>query len=399
MEIAGPVTDVALVIIGLLAAWAGWRRGALVGVFSLVGFIAGVWIGTLLVPVVIDWMSRHNWSLAEHRAIIALVVLLVCVLALQSVAFSLSGAIRRRMGDGVVRGLDSFAGAVVSVITAAIVVWLAAGLVRMTPFTLANSATQKSAVLSGLDRIIPAEPQAVIGSVGEFMERNGFPQVFSGQTETIRNTPAPAAGVTADARGVSRSVVKILNRSPSCGHDSEGSGWVTSGDRVVTNAHVVAGSARLVVQADGRNYPADLISFDAERDIAVLHVPGLQVPSLSTGRSLTAGDSAVVAGYPDNGHLQMTPARVRETLVARGKDIYASKTVIRNVYSLRGIVRSGNSGGPLLNSDGKVVGVVFAKSTTNGDTGYALTMKEVVGALNSTAEHMHSVSSGRCAVG
>lgn len=397
MDIAGPVTDIALVIIGLLSVWAGWKRGALVGVSSLVGFFAGVWIGTLLVPVVVDWMAGHNWSLADHRAIIALGVLVVCVLVLQSIAFSLSGAVRRRMGDGVVRGLDSFGGAVVSLITAAMVVWLAAGFVRMTPFGVANDAAENSTVVSALDGAMPAEPQAVLGSVGKFMERNGFPQVFSGQTETIRDTPAPTVGVTASAQDASRSVVKVLNRSPSCGHDSEGSGWVTSGDRVVTNAHVVAGSEQIIVQADGRNYRADLVSFDSDRDIAVLHIPGLAAPSLPTGQSLTAGDPAVVAGYPGNGQLQMTPARVRQTLVARGKDIYGSSTVIRNIYSLRGIVRSGNSGGPLLDSKGEVVGVVFAKSTTNDDTGYALTMKEVANALRSTGGRTSTVPSGSCA--
>lgn len=397
MEIAGPVTDVALVIIGLLSVFAGWRRGALVGVLSLVGFFAGVWIGTLLIPILIDWMSSQGWSLADHRAIVALIVLLVCSLTVQSIGFSIGAAVRRRMGDGAVRGLDSLGGAVVSVITVALVVWLAAGFVRMSPFMLANSAADNSKIVAALDGVMPTEPQAVIGSVGEFMERNGFPQVFSGQTETIRNTPAPSDGVTSAALDASRSVVKVLSRSPSCGHDSEGSGWVASGDRVVTNAHVVAGSRQLVVQAGGQTYPADLVVFDSERDVAVLHVPGLQAPSLETGRSLTAGDSAVVAGYPGNGRLKMTPARVRETLIARGKDIYGSQSVIRNIYSLRGIVRSGNSGGPLLDTDGKVVGVVFAKSTTDSDTGYALTMKEVSGALNDSAGRTDGVASGSCA--
>ncbi|GAB3566315.1 MarP family serine protease [Spelaeicoccus albus] len=397
MEFAGPVTDIALVIVGLLSLFAGWRRGALVGVLSLAGFFAGVWIGTLLVPIIVAWMSSNGWSLAEHRAIIALVVLLICALTLQSIGFTIGAAVRRRMGDGAVRGLDSLGGAAVSVITAALVVWLAAGFVRMSPFAVANSAADNSKIVAALDRAMPTEPQAVIGSVGQFMEQNGFPQVFSGQTETIRDTPAPAQGVSAAARDAARSVVKVLSQSPSCGHDSEGSGWVASGDRVVTNAHVVAGSRQVVVQSGGKNYPAAVVTFDPERDIAVLHVPGLSAPSLSVGRSLTAGDSAIVAGYPGNGRLKMTPARVRGTLIARGKDIYGSQTVIRNIYSLRGVVRSGNSGGPLLDADGDVVGVVFAKSTTDGDTGYALTMKEVTGALNESAGHTHGVSSGQCA--
>lgn len=160
--------------------------------------------------------------------------------------------------------------------------------------------------------------------------------------------------------------------------ESSGSGWVEASGVVVTNAHVVAGSSSVeVVSQDDRSYQASVVAFDPDRDVAVLRVPGLGAPALRMGGTMAAGDPAVVAGFPGGGPYTVGGARIRGELTAAGTDIYQHDAVIRDVYSLRAIVRPGNSGGPLFDDRGDVVGMVFARSTTDADTGYALTLGEV----------------------
>jgi S1-C subfamily serine protease len=174
---------------------------------------------------------------------------------------------------------------------------------------------------------------------------------------------------------------------------------VVAPHRVMTNAHVVAGSTGITVQLGGSGpaFPGRLVVYDPERDLAVIDVPALSTSPLPLGAELTAGTDAVVAGYPGNGPYSVAPARVRQVIDASGTDIYRKQTVLREVYSLRGIVRPGNSGGPLFDDSGRVVGVVFARSSVDANTGYALTADEiapVVAAAGSTTP----VGSGQCAV-
>jgi S1-C subfamily serine protease len=217
--------------------------------------------------------------------------------------------------------------------------------------------------------------------------------------DTITAVPPPDGSVPAAVSASEQSVVTVLASKPACGVDSEGSGWVVQRGRVVTNAHVVAGSSSIVVRMSGSPdvERATLVAFDPSRDLAVLDVTDLTAPALDIGPDLTAGAAAFAAGYPGNGPFTIAPQRVRDRVVARGTDIYQSGSVDRDIYSLRGVVRPGNSGGPLLDSDGRVAGVVFARSATNPDTGYALTLAELRPVLSSVGSA--PISSGACSAG
>jgi len=167
----------------------------------------------------------------------------------------------------------------------------------------------------------------------------------------------------------------------------------------MTNAHVVAGASSVVVRESGGGdvERATLVAFDPSRDLAVLDVTDLNAPALDIGPDLTAGAAAYAAGYPGDGPFTISPQRVRDRLQARGTDIYQSGSVERDIYSLRGVVRPGNSGGPLLDAQGDVAGVIFARSATDGDTGYALTLAELRPVLSSVSAA--PISSGACSAG
>lgn len=176
-----------------------------------------------------------------------------------------------------------------------------------------------------------------------------------------------------------QSLVKVVGTATSCGKTLEGSGFVYAPHRVMTNAHVVGGVDEPTVQIGGvgQLYDATVVRYDWQRDIAILDVPKLNAPVLAFAGEAKTNDSAIVAGFPENGAFNVQPARIRGRIQANGPDIYHRGQVVRDVYSVRSLVRQGNSGGPLLTPDGQVFGVVFAKSLDSADTGYVLTAAEV----------------------
>ena len=223
------------------------------------------------------------------------------------------------------------------------------------------------------------------------------------EAERIAPIAPPDDGI-AQSKGVrdaASSIIKITGVATSCNRGQEGSGWVVARERVVTNAHVVAGMERATVRihGTGRSYTGQVVVFDARRDLAVLAVPGLPADPLPQGPDLARGDSGVVAGFPLDGPYQLDAARVREVINARGSDIYGSAGTSREVYSLYAKVRPGNSGGPLLSTDGRVVGVIFAKSLDDANTGYALTMDEAKPVLNAATSAATPVDTGPCVAG
>ncbi|MEN0084927.1 MAG: MarP family serine protease [Leifsonia sp.] len=261
-----------------------------------------------------------------------------------------------------------------------------------------QQAASSSRVVATLNTIAPLPPSTVLGAVDDALAGAGLPKVFEGG-ETIKSVPAPDGSVPAAVAKAQESVVTVLATKPACGVDSEGSGWVVQRGRVVTNAHVVAGASSVVVRESGSTSVerATLVAFDPSRDLAVLDVTDLNAPALDIGPDLTAGAAAWAAGYPGDGPFTISPQRVRDRITARGTDIYQSGSVDRDIYSLRGVVRPGNSGGPLLDAEGDVAGVVFARSATDPETGYALTLAELRPVLSSVGSA--PISSGACTAG
>jgi S1-C subfamily serine protease len=313
-----------------------------------------------------------------------------------------------RLRDGVPQGgaavADQLVGALSGVVAVALVAWFVAGAVRGGPSPELSRAVASSHVITGVDKVVPSRLAGIADSFRGAVGGSTFPRVFAGVgPERISPIQAPDSQVvkTAAVEEAERSIVKITGEAPSCGRGQEGSGVVVAFERVVTNAHVVAGVKRPKVQVagTGRRYSAKIVAFDHRRDLAVLAVPDLPSRPLPLGGEMERGDDAVVAGFPHDGPFRASPARVRSLLRAKGEDIYGRPGAVREVYSLNASIEPGNSGGPVLTPAGEVVGVVFAKSLDDQNTGYALTLTEARPVIQEGIASEKSVSSGACAVG
>jgi Trypsin-like serine proteases, typically periplasmic, contain C-terminal PDZ domain len=390
------IVDIVLALTAVGIILVGWRRGAMLTALSMVGLVAGLWLGLQLAPVVVGWTANLDWSTPLTRTLIAALVVLVCSSVVYGAAGTLGAIIRRHLGRGVARGVDAAGGAVVALVAWAAVIWLIAGFAQTTGVLPLSQIAASSKIVAALDAVAPIPAQSALGALDDALGAAGLPEVFSGGRETIRAVPAPDPAIPAAVDARAKSVVKVLALEPRCGTESSGTGWVVTGDRVMTNAHVVAGSSSVGVQVPGSGtLRAQVVVYDPERDLAILDVPGLSSPALPLGSEASAGQSTVIAGYPGGGPYTLDPARVRQVLDATGTDIYRHGTVVREIYSLRGTVRPGNSGGPLFDTSGRVVGVVFARSTTDASTGYALTLREIAPVL-SEANATTTVGTGGC---
>ncbi len=394
------VLDIVLAVVLLLYAVSGFRLGFLASAFSLVGFLGGGYLGIVVLPPLVRQSAWLSAQVTLSRVLLVAGVFLLAVLG-QRLLLRVGARLRAQLTFGPAKFLDALLGAVASVLAVALLVWVVAGGLRSATNPNLSRVIGGSQVLQAIDSLVPPQAGTAVAGFRELLEREGFPRVFEGLgSEPIVPAQPPSSGVASGA-AVARataSVVKVSGVAQACRRGQEGSGWVVTRERVVTNAHVVAGmeSANIQVGGTGRTMRGQVVVFDPARDLAVLAVPGMQAPALPQGPDLRQGDQGVVAGFPLDGPLRLDPARVRQTIVAVGSDIYGRPGVSREVYSLFTRVEPGNSGGPLLTPDGAVAGVVFAKSVDDEQTGYALTLDEarpVLAAAGSTAP----VPTGACA--
>jgi S1-C subfamily serine protease len=395
--------DLLLVLLFVSYAVTGYRQGLVVSTLSLAGFLGGGALAMWLVPLAI-----HRWTALEETPLLRAVVLIGGVFVLasagQAVAVALGGRLRSRVRHRPARAFDSVLGAVVVVASAAVLVWFLAGALRGgAPAPLAR-AIGESRVLGVIDTVVPPQTARLFAGFREVLDREGFPRVFEGlEAEQIAPAEPPDPNVvrTPGVAAAGDSVIKVTGVAAACNRGQEGSGWVVSRGRVVTNAHVVAGmrEVTLRVQGTGPSYTGRVVVFDPERDLAVVAAPDLPAAPMQLGRELRRGEQGVVAGFPLDGPYRLDAARVRDVVDARGSDIYGQAGTSREVYSLFARVRPGNSGGPLLSTSGDVVGVIFAKSLDDNSTGYALTLDEARPVLDAASSASRPVSTGPCVSG
>ncbi|MEV7458792.1 MarP family serine protease [Streptomyces rubiginosohelvolus] len=378
------VLDILLLLAAVWFAVIGYRQGFVVGILSVIGFLGGGLVAVYLLPVIWDRVTEDA-EVSTAVAIGAVVVVIICASIGQAFTTHLGNKLRRYITWSPARALDATGGALVNVVAMLLVAWMIGLLLAGTSLPTLGKEVRSSSVLLGVDRVMPNQAPSWFQDFSSVLAQNGFPQVFSpfaNEPITEVKAPDPALVGSPVAARAKKSIVKVVGTAPSCGKVLEGTGFVFSERRVMTNAHVVGGVDEPTIQigGEGRLYDAKVVLYDWQRDIAVLDVPDLKARPLQfTGPDDDAetGDSAIVAGFPENGAYDVRSARVRARINADGPDIYHRGTVRRDVYSLFATVRQGNSGGPLLTPDGKVYGVVFAKSLDDPDTGYALTADEI----------------------
>ncbi|NBM16554.1 MarP family serine protease [Streptomyces sp. GC420] len=397
------VLDILLLVAAVWFAIVGYRQGFVVGILSVIGFLGGGLVAVYLLPLIWD-QATDGAEVSTSAAVVAVIVVIVCASVGQAFTTHLGNKLRRHITWSPARALDATGGALVNVVAMLLVAWLIGSALAGTTLPTLGKEVRSSKVLLGVSRVIPAQADTWFTDFSSVLAQNGFPQVFSPfSNEPINEVqaPDPALANSAVAQRAKKSIVKVVGTAESCSKVLEGTGFVFADDRVMTNAHVVGGVDEPTVQigGEGRLYDAEVVLYDWARDIAVLEVPDLEARPLEfTGSDAVSGDDAIVAGFPENGAYDVRSARIRGRIQANGPDIYHRGTVRRDVYSLYATVRQGNSGGPLLTADGKVYGVVFAKSLDDPDTGYALTMDEVRGDVTAGRTATREVDSQECAL-
>ncbi|MFH9264714.1 MULTISPECIES: MarP family serine protease [unclassified Streptomyces] len=399
------VLDILLLLAAVWFAVIGYRQGFVVGILSVIGFLGGGLVAVYLLPVIWDRLTEDA-EVSTAVAIGAVVIVIVCASVGQAFTTHLGNKLRRYITWSPARALDATGGALVNVVAMLLVAWMIGLLLAGTSLPTLGKEVRSSSVLLGVDRVMPKQAPNWFQDFSSVLAQNGFPQVFSpfaNEPITEVKAPDPALVGSPVAARAKKSIVKVVGTAPSCGKVLEGTGFVFSERRVMTNAHVVGGVDEPTVQigGEGRLYDAKVVLYDWQRDIAVLDVPDLRARPLQftdPDDDAETGDSAIVAGFPENGAYDVRSARVRARIDADGPDIYHRGTVRRDVYSLYATVRQGNSGGPLLTPDGKVYGVVFAKSLDDPETGYALTVDEIREDIEIGLEANQQVDSQGCAL-
>jgi S1-C subfamily serine protease len=379
--------DWIVVVFALVLAWLGYRQGFIVGVLSFVGFAAGAFLGTRFGPLLLPQGSASPYAPA-----FGLLGALLAGAVLASGLEGLGRRLRRVIPLPGLRLLDGGLGALLSVAIALGVVWIVAAVVAQVPGQdVLRADIQGSLILRTLNRVLPPS-----GPVLNALARLDPLPSLAGPAPDV-SAPPPAIAYAPAVRAASRSVVRVLGTA--CGLAIEGSGWVAAPEEIVTNAHVVAGEQDTTVEVEGQapSLVAVPIAFDPREDVAVLRVAGLHRPSLTMAARAPEGTAGAILGFPENGPFDAQAGRVGRTQQVISQNAYGEGPVLRLLTPLRGLVRPGNSGGPVIASNGEVLGTVFA-STTGGGTpgGYGVANATVAKVLREASE---PVGTGRCTSG
>ena len=388
--------DIAIIGVALIAAISGWRSGALGSLMSFIGVVLGAIAGVMLAPHIVSHVDSPRGKLFT-----ALLLILALVVIGEVAGVVLGRAVRGSIRSGPVRLADSLIGVGLQLIVVLIAAWLLGSPLTTSNQTSLASAARDSKVITEVDKYAPDWLRSVPKRMSALLSTSGLPEVLDPMRTPVPTVDAPDATL-ADSLVVAKSrpsVVKIRGVATSCQKVLEGTGFVIAPNRVMSNAHVVAGSDSVTVEAEGQTYDATVVAYDPEADISILDVPNLPLqPLVFADQPAKTGTDAVVLGFPGGGDFVATPARVREIIELSGPDIYKTKTVNREVYTIRGTVRQGNSGGPMINRSGQVIGVVFGAGVDDNDTGFVMTTDEVsrqLAKIGNTAK----VPTGACVTG
>ena len=367
----------------LMAVW-GFSQGLIAGGLALVGFALGAFIGSRLGPVLLSEGSHSPYA-PLVALIVALALGAVFASVLEVAGFHLSRRLPQELG-----WVDGVGGSVLVACLGLFLVWIAGAVALQTPGARdLREPIQRSAILQKLNAVLPPSGP-ILKALARF---DPFPAIRG----PAANVPPPNSKIARDpdVQRAGRSVVRVLGTA--CGLGVQGSGWVVRDGLVVTNAHVVAGQDDTTVQLGGEGpaLDAQAVLYDPRDDLAVLRVPGLgSTPPLKLHVNAAPGTSAAVLGFPENGPYDVQPARIGQTATVITQDSYGRGPVQRTITSLRGLVRHGNSGGPVVDGSGRVVATVFAAAAGRGRSGYGVPDSIVRSALGRIRG---AVDTGPCA--
>lgn len=382
--------DFVLILFFVVYFFSGLRQGFFVALGSIAGFVLGAFAAVYITPWVISQVT-NSWYI-----IAAVISVVGCIVIGQWIGFLLGRTVRNIFDTTRLRGIERVAGAILKMAMVALVILALALTLRPLAIAPINLAMSDSKIVSGILKFAPQSLEDEIASIRTQVTGTGvIPEV---QQRLFPTQEAPTEQLAnSDLDQARQSVVQILGSAEQCGYTSEGSGFVIGTDTVVTNAHVVAGVENPVIEdADGNSYSATTVYFDATEDIAVLHVANLPVSALNIGGTMPAGSDVVFMGYPKGGPFQSRPATVQGLGYTQTIDAETgSANPSRLVYQLAAQVEQGNSGGPVLDEHGNVVGIIFAKAT-EGQVGYAIPASVLEDALAQNGGSTSTVDTGQC---
>ena len=386
--------DWLLVVLVLTYALSGYWQGFITGAFATTGLLLGGLFGV--------WLAPTALGDAEPSVVVSLGALFIVILcaSLGQALLQFAGArIRDKITWQPVRAVDAVGGAALSAVAVLLVAWALGVAVSGSGISGITGQVRNSTVLGEVDRILPASADSALGAFNDVVGSGFFPQYLDpfAPERIVEVGPGPKRLLSdPDVASAESSVLKIRGTNR-CGRGVEGSGFVYADGRVMTNAHVVAGVSDPSVEINGNSLAAEVVHYDPDLDLAVLALDTTGLPTLSFDTGAEPRQGVAILGYPQDGPYDVQVGRIRAEQRLRSPDIYGDGSVIRSVFSLRGLVRPGNSGGPIVSSGGDVVGVVFAASVTDPDTGYALTAEQVGTSAVTGVSADDEVTTGDCA--
>ncbi len=385
---------VALTII-VLAVFFGWRSGLVIQVLALIGFIAGLLAIVVLAPLAISATADLSPWLRSLLLVSAMAGVIVLA---QAVGGAIGAALRRRLGRGILGGLDQSAGAAFGLLRGVFLVWLVGALIALLPLPTLATATRESVILRSLQTRLPS-PLVFVGEFGRALEVAGLPDIFVG-------VPPPSPPPL-DAPGLARAEAAAQAAEPStvrvetiaCGQLISGTGFAVSDEHFVTNAHVVAGSSQLWVSFNSSfdRHAGQVVFFDPQLDVALIDVPDLHVAPLTLATDVPQrGVAAAALGFTGGGPERVIDAQVSRALDALSRDIYGNAITTREIVELISSVAPGDSGGPVMLADGSVGGVTFSQARDQTDIGYALSPTAVADDIAGSLTATRPVATGDC---
>lgn len=386
--------DIVLLVLVLAYAVSGYWQGFVTGAFATAGLLLGGLLGIWLVPRL---LGGADPSLGVSLG--ALFIVLLSASIGQAVLQFVGARIRDRIRWQPVRAVDAVGGAALSVVAVLVVAWALGVAVSGAQLPWVSKEVRTSAVLSRVDTVMPRAAVDSLDSFNDVVGESFFPRYlepFAPERIVEVSPPPPGIGRDPDVVAAGRSVLKVRGDNR-CGRGVAGTGFLYSANRMMTNAHVVAGVDRPRVVVDGDEVEAEVVHYDPDLDVAVLEVPELGRPALQFDRDGQPKTPGAVLGFPEDGPYDVQSARIRSEQRLRSPDIYGDGTVVRDVFAVRSLIRPGNSGGPMVSRAGEVLGVVFAASVTDESTGYLLTAEQVAEAGVTGLNSSSPAATGRCA--
>ncbi len=385
--------DAFAVVFVVIAVLLGLRSGALPQIGGLVGALIGGGLAIVAVQLLEETLTGVDATL---RPFLVLIGLFGAVIIGESIGSSIGVWLGSGLRKSVFSGVDRLGGGLIAGVQALLVLWLAGGLFALGPMPRLAQAAQTSTVVRTLNDTLPP-PDELALELGRLLDGSGLPDVFVG----FEPLPAPPVERPDDPEALAIAAVAEASTlrvaAGTCGLELTGSGFVVAPGYVLTNAHVIAGGRTIIVTSATGRYDATPVVFDPELDVALLRVPDLLAPALQlAGNAPKRGTPAAVLGYPGGGPLRIVAAAVADTYTARGRDIYSTEYVRRDIVEIRSDIDRGNSGGPLMLPDGTVGGVVFAEARTDDEVGYVLASRAVSERIAPAVGRTERVSTGEC---